>query len=147
MFHTSASHLLSHSFTEVILLFITCADNLCVFFYISCLPPIVFHRYSTPYVYNLWFYLPPPLASLALLPGSFSLRLSAIKLGVLYNYRYMTINPYVNQICEQTAMTPSEVRQMMPPMRPMTFPCVIHGRSFECFDDYINELHDYLNGL
>jgi len=59
----------------------------------------------------------------------------------------MTSNPYVNQICEQTAMTPSEVRKMMPPMRPMTFPCVIHGRSFESFDEYMNELHDYMNGL
>ena len=64
-----------------------------------------------------------------------------------FNYTLMTTNPYVNQICEQTAMTPSEVRQMMPRMRPMTFPCVIQGRHFETHDDYINELHDYLNGL
>ncbi len=37
MFHTSASHLLSHSFTEVILLFITCVDNLCIYIDTLCL--------------------------------------------------------------------------------------------------------------
>ena len=57
-------------------------------------------------------------------------------------------NPYINQICEQTGASPREVvRDMMPPMRPMTFPCTIHGRTFESHDEYMNDLHEFLNGM
>ena len=60
----------------------------------------------------------------------------------------MSTNPYVTQLCEQYGDTEREViTSMMPPMRPMTFPCVIHGRHFATQDDYLNELHEYLNGL
>ena len=60
----------------------------------------------------------------------------------------MTNNPYINQICEQTGASPREVvRDMMPPMRPMTFPCEIHGRHYESHDEYMNDLHEFLSGL
>jgi len=49
---------------------------------------------------------------------------------------------------EQTGATEREVvRDMMPSLRPMTFPCVIHGRTFESHDEYMNELHEFLNGM
>ena len=28
-----------------------------------------------------------------------------------------------------------------------TFPCVIHGRSFETEEQYFAELHEYMNGM
>ena len=59
----------------------------------------------------------------------------------------MSNNPYVNQIMEQTGMSEREVFASAAPMRPMTFPCVIHGRTFETHNDYINEMYDYLNGI
>jgi len=59
-----------------------------------------------------------------------------------------TSNPYVQQIMEQTGATEREVvRDMMPSLRPMTFPCVIHGRTFESHDEYMNELCEYISGL
>ena len=59
----------------------------------------------------------------------------------------MTNNPYVDQIIQQTGCTEREVRAFSAPMRPMTFPCVIHGRTFESFDDYMNAMHDYLDSM
>ncbi len=60
----------------------------------------------------------------------------------------MSNNPYIAQICAQTGASEREViRDMMPPLRPMTFPCTIHGRTFDTQDEYFNELHEYLNGL
>ena len=60
----------------------------------------------------------------------------------------MHSNPYIQNIIEQTGMTAREITaSMMPTLKPMTFPCEIHGRRFETHDDYINEMYDYLNGL
>jgi len=55
-------------------------------------------------------------------------------------------NPYVNNLvamgydrqdCEMVAAAGLE----------KTFPCVIHGRTFDSQEQYDQELHDYLNGL
>ena len=55
-------------------------------------------------------------------------------------------NPYVNNLvamgydradCEMVAAAGQE----------KTFPCVIHGRTFDTKDQYDQELHDYINGL
>ena len=59
----------------------------------------------------------------------------------------MSNNPYVHQIMEQTGMSEREVFASAAPMRPMTFPCVIHGRTFETHDDYINAMYDYLAAM
>ncbi len=60
----------------------------------------------------------------------------------------MSNNPYVQHLVEMTGESEREIiTSMMPTFRPMTFPCVIHGRTFESHDDYMNELHDYLNGM
>ena len=59
-----------------------------------------------------------------------------------------TNNPYVAHIIEQTAMSEHEVStSMMPSLKPMSFPCVIHGRTFESHNEYMNELCEYINGL
>ena len=59
----------------------------------------------------------------------------------------MTFNPYVSQIMQQTGATEREVRAFSAPLRPMTFPCEIHGRTFESHDDYMNAMHDYLDSM
>lgn len=60
----------------------------------------------------------------------------------------MSTNPYVSQIMQQTGASEREVqRDMMPSLRPMTFPCVIHGRSFETHDEYMNELCEFINSM
>ena len=58
-----------------------------------------------------------------------------------------TNNPYVTHIIEQTGMSEREVFTSMSPLRPMTFPCVIHGRTFESHNEYMNEMYEFLNGL
>ena len=60
----------------------------------------------------------------------------------------MTNNPYIQHVIEMTGESEREIVQsMMPSFKPMTFPCVIHGRTFESHDDYMNALHDFLNGM
>ena len=60
----------------------------------------------------------------------------------------MSNNPYIQHIVEMTGESPREVvRQMMPTLQPMTFPCTIHGRTFESHNEYMNELHEFLNGM
>ncbi len=44
-------------------------------------------------------------------------------------------------------MTSREVFASAAPMRPMTFPCVIHGRTFETQNEYLNAMHDYLDSM
>ena len=58
----------------------------------------------------------------------------------------MTTNPYVLNIIEQTGMTESEIHQSTTSVS-RTFPCTIHGRHFDTEDDYLNELHEFLNGM
>ncbi len=58
----------------------------------------------------------------------------------------MTTNPYVLNIIEQTGMTESEIHQSTTSVS-RTFPCTIHGRYFDTEDDYLNELHEFLNGM
>lgn len=59
----------------------------------------------------------------------------------------MNSNPYVQQIIEQTGMTAREVFTSSSRFTPMTFPCVIHGRTFESHNEYINAMYDYLDSM
>ena len=59
----------------------------------------------------------------------------------------MSNNIYVNQIMEQTGMSEREVFASAAPMRPMTFPCEIHGRIFDTPDDYLNAMHEFLTSM
>ena len=58
-----------------------------------------------------------------------------------------TNNPYVSHITEQTGMSDREIFLSMTSFNPMTFPCVLGGRTFESLDDYLNDMYDFLNGL
>ncbi len=58
----------------------------------------------------------------------------------------MTINPYVAQLIEQTGMTEREAHQSTSTIT-RTFPCTIHGRHFATETDYLNELHEFMNGM
>ena len=55
-------------------------------------------------------------------------------------------NPYVDQICQQTAESPSEVRRLHTDSGPFRFPREIHGRRFDTYEEYLEELHEFLNG-
>jgi hypothetical protein len=55
----------------------------------------------------------------------------------------MTNNPYVNTLIEmgydqQDAESVSTKKE---------FPCIIHGRQFDTEEQYLYELHEYMNGL
>jgi len=55
-----------------------------------------------------------------------------------------TNNPYVNTLIEsgydeQDCSTPSRVEK--------TFPCVIHGRTFDTKEQYDEELAEYMMGM
>ena len=52
-------------------------------------------------------------------------------------------NPYVNHLVEM-GYDESDCRSVAPAV---TYPRVIHGRTFETKDQYDQDLHDYLNGL
>jgi len=55
-------------------------------------------------------------------------------------------NPYVDQICQQTAESPSEVRRLHTDPGPFRFPRMIYGRRYETYEEYLEELHEFLNG-
>ena len=59
----------------------------------------------------------------------------------------MSSNPYITHVALQEGISEREVRATASPMTLRTFPCVIHGRQFDCEEDYLTELHDYLNGM
>ncbi len=58
----------------------------------------------------------------------------------------MTNNPYVSDIIQRTGMTESEIRRSTSTVT-RTFPCTIHGRHFDTETDYLNELHEFMNGM
>jgi hypothetical protein len=57
----------------------------------------------------------------------------------------MSNNPYVAQLIEQTGMTEREAQQSNPTAT-RAYPCTIYGRYFACEADYLEELHEFLNG-
>jgi len=55
-------------------------------------------------------------------------------------------NPYVNNLVEMGYdQQDCEVASTM--FQKKTFPGVIHGRSFETEEQYLQELHEYMNGM
>ena len=43
-------------------------------------------------------------------------------------------------------MSEREVRRTATPMSRRTFPCVIHGRQYDCEEDYMSAMNEFLNG-
>jgi hypothetical protein len=58
----------------------------------------------------------------------------------------MSINPYALQLMQQSGCTEREAH-MSNPSQARSFPCTIHGRHFATEDDYLEELHEFMNGL
>ena len=55
-------------------------------------------------------------------------------------------NPYVNHLVEM-GYDRQDCEMVAAAGQEKTFPCVIHGRTFDTKDQYDQELHDYINGL
>jgi hypothetical protein len=55
-------------------------------------------------------------------------------------------NPYINNLVSMGYdRQDCEVASTM--FQKKTFPCVIHGRTFETEEQYFAELHEYMNGM
>ena len=55
-------------------------------------------------------------------------------------------NPYINNLVEMGYdQQDCEVASTM--FQKKTFPCVIHGRTFQTEEQYYAELHEYMNGM
>jgi hypothetical protein len=72
---------------------------------------------------------------------------SLTQLSNLSIYKPMTTsNPYVNTLIEMGYdKQDCEVTSTM--FQKHTFPCVIYGRSFETEEQYLEELHEFMNGM
>ena len=58
-------------------------------------------------------------------------------------------NPYMDQLCAQTGMTRWEASREARSTKSsgdFRFPREIHGRRFETYEDYLEELHEFQNG-
>ena len=56
------------------------------------------------------------------------------------------MNPYVDQIIQQTGMTESEVQKSSKQKFVRKFPCHIGLRHYETEEEYLDALHEFLNG-
>jgi hypothetical protein len=55
-------------------------------------------------------------------------------------------NPYVeNLVSMGYDRKDCEIASTM--FQKKTFPCIIHGRTFETEDQYFTELHEFMNGM
>jgi len=62
-------------------------------------------------------------------------------------YKPMTTsNPYVNTLLEM-GYDKQDVQVASTMFQKKTFPCVIHGRQFDTEEQYLEELHEYMNGM
>ena len=57
----------------------------------------------------------------------------------------MSINPYVDQICAQTGMSEYEVNASLP--RTAVTLEYAQSMGFDTVEDYLEDLHEFLNGL
>ena len=57
-----------------------------------------------------------------------------------------TSNPYVNTLIEM-GYDKQDCQVASTMFQKKTFPCVIHGRQFDTEEQYLEELHEYMNGM
>ena len=57
-----------------------------------------------------------------------------------------TNNPYINNLIEM-GYDQQDVQVASTMFQKKTFPCVIHGRTFETEEQYHQELHEYMMGM
>jgi len=55
-------------------------------------------------------------------------------------------NPYIETLVEM-GYDRQDCEMVGDMFKKHTFPCVIHGRSFDSEEQYYAELHEYMNGL
>lgn len=55
-------------------------------------------------------------------------------------------NPYAKQIAMQTGGTEKEAHENNRDLSRRTFPATIGGRYYETEEEYLSELHQFLNG-
>tara|TARA_B100001142_G_scaffold283344_1_gene296322 strand:- start:288 stop:473 length:186 start_codon:yes stop_codon:yes gene_type:complete len=55
-------------------------------------------------------------------------------------------NPYTDTLLEM-GYDKQDIEVAGAMFQKHTFPCVIHGRSFETEEQYFAELHEYFNGM
>ena len=69
------------------------------------------------------------------------------QLSNLSIYKPMTTsNPYVNTLIEM-GYDKQDVQVASTMFQKKTFPCVIHGRTFDTEEQYMEELHEFMNGM
>ncbi len=72
---------------------------------------------------------------------------SLTQLSNLSLYKPMTTsNPYVDTLIEM-GYDKQDCQVASTMFQKHTFPCVIHGRSFDTEEQYFAELHEYMNGM
>ncbi|AIX27215.1 hypothetical protein Syn7803US123_64 [Synechococcus phage ACG-2014a] len=72
---------------------------------------------------------------------------SLTQLSNLSLYKPMTTsNPYTNTLLEM-GYDKQDIEVAGAMFQKHTFPCVIHGRSFDTEEQYFAELHEYMNGM
>ena len=57
-----------------------------------------------------------------------------------------TNNPYINNLIEM-GYDRQDVQVASTMFQKKTFPCVIHGRTFETEEQYHQELREFMNGM
>ena len=57
-----------------------------------------------------------------------------------------TSNPYINNLIEMD-YDKQDVQVASTMFQKKTFPCTIHGRTFDTEEQYYQELHEYMNGM
>ena len=55
-------------------------------------------------------------------------------------------NPYINNLVEM-GYDQQDCEVVSTMFQKKTFPCVIHGRTFQTEEQYLQELHEYMNGM
>ena len=69
------------------------------------------------------------------------------QLSNLSIYKSMTTsNPYVNTLIEM-GYDKQDCQVASTMFQKKTFPCVIHGRQFDTEEQYLEELHEFMNGM
>jgi len=55
-------------------------------------------------------------------------------------------NPYINNLVEM-GYDQQDCEVVSTMFQKKTFPCVIHGRTFQTEEEYYEALHEYMNGM
>ena len=89
-----------------------------------------------------------------MLPPSWTVALTGLKQPKPVNsgssfscnsFNKLMSNPYALQIAQQTGGSEKEAHENNRDLKRRTFPATIGGRFYETEEEYLSDLHDYLN--